>query len=174
MAFRRTALILRCLLTISLSCICAMAQGPPLARFGVCDSRELKYPLNAKDPAYRSAMQLAQTLSSHGIKINCVLPSKMANFFLGQKGAALFRTDHGDFEALFAFQSEQFAYLAVAERPQENSFHTYDIYGTPTVRTIEGREQFFLRYDTTFFVTMDERLARSLAEIYGEQSRLSP
>ena len=174
MTLRLTNLILRCLLTISFSCICAIAQRPPQAPPGVCDSRELKYPLNAKDPAYRSAMQLAQTLSSHGIKVNCMLPSKMASFFIGQKGAALFRTDHGDFVALFAFQPEQFAYLAVAERPQENSHHRYEIYGTPRVQTIEGREQFFLRHDATFFITLDEQLARSLTEIYGEQSRLNP
>lgn len=174
MALRLTALTLRCLLTISLSCVSAIGQCPPQAPSTVCDSRELKHRLNAKDPAYRSAVHLAQTLSSHGITINCALPSKMANFFVGQKGAALFRTDHGDFEALFAFQPEQFANLAVAERPQENSFHTYEIYGTPTVQTIEGREQFFLKHDTTFFITSDEQLARSLTEIYGEQSRLKP
>lgn len=78
----------------SILCIYGIAQLPQ-SGFGSCDSRELKYRLSPEDPAYGSAMQLAQTLSSHGIKVNCVLPSKMVNFFMGQKGAVVFRTDHG-------------------------------------------------------------------------------
>ena len=169
-----TTRIFRCGLAVSLFSYCGIAQPPPQSPSGRCDSRELKYGLSAKDPAYGSAMQLVKTLSRQGINVNCVLPSKMVNFFVGQRGAALLRTDHGDFEALFAFEAEQFAYLAVVERPQEDNLHTYDFYGTPTVRTMQGRKHFFLKHDITFFVTMDERLARSLAEIYGEQSRLNP
>lgn len=162
------ARILCCCVAISIFCIYGIAQPAPQPPFGACDSRELMYRLGPEDPAYGSAVQLAQTLSSHGIKVICVGPSKMVNFFVGQKGAAFFRTDHGNFNALFAFQPEQFAYLAVVERPREGRLHTYDFYGTPKVRTMQGREHFFVKQDTTFVVTPDERLARSLTEIYGE------
>jgi hypothetical protein len=174
MPLRFAARILLCCLAFSIFCICAVAQTAPQAPFGACDSRELKYRLSPNNPAYGSAMRLAQTLANGGIKVSCVLPSKMANFFVGQKGAALFRTDHGAFEALFAFEPEQFASLAVVERTPEGRLHTYEIYGIPNVRTMQGREAFFLKHETTFFVAWDYRIARSLAEIYGQQSRLNP
>jgi hypothetical protein len=119
-------------------------------------------------------MQLAQTLSSRGMKINCVGPSKMINWFVGQKGAAAFRTDQGVFNAIFMFEPEQLAHLAVVERPQVGSLHTYEIYGTPTPRTMQGREHFFLKQDATLFVTAKGKLAKRLTDIFGEQSRLKP
>lgn len=64
----------------------------------LCDP---KAALPATDPAHAEAMKLSKTLNRHGIQIRCVLLSKEAQLFDGQLGAALFRTEIGDFEALF-------------------------------------------------------------------------
>src|ERR1700730_15819237 len=53
------------------------------------------------DAAYPDAMDLAQTLISHSFIVTCVSPSQMTDTFEGQEGAAVYRTNEGDFEALF-------------------------------------------------------------------------
>lgn len=58
-------------------------------------------PLPASDAAYRDAMALAQTLIKRRFVVTCMSPSKMTGTFEGQDGAAVYRTNQGDFEALF-------------------------------------------------------------------------
>jgi hypothetical protein len=57
--------------------------------------------LAKSDAAYPDAMDLAQTLISHSFIVTCVSPSQMTDTFEGQEGAAVYRTNEGDFEALF-------------------------------------------------------------------------
>ena len=52
--------------------------------------------LQAGDPAYVDAMELAQTLRSRGFTVKCVLRSTMEGAFEGLEGAALYRTDRGE------------------------------------------------------------------------------
>ena len=64
--------------------------------------------LSSVDPVYVDAMELARYLIDHGFIVNCVQGSKMQHLFDGQKGAALYRTDRGSFEALFLSKTETF------------------------------------------------------------------
>jgi hypothetical protein len=79
--------------------------------------------LQAGDPAYVDAMELAQTLRSRGFTSKCVLRSTMEGAFEGMEGAALYRTDRGDFEALFLAKPQTFVGLIVMEE-QRNGIHT--------------------------------------------------
>ena len=72
--------------------------------------------LAKSDAAYPDAMDLAQTLISHSFVVTCVSPSQMTDTFEGQEGAAVYRTNEGDFEALFLPKPQNFNKLRVIER----------------------------------------------------------
>ena len=56
----------------------------------------------------------------------------MANVFEGQLGAALYRTNRGDFEALFVTEPHTFSSLRLVER-SEGGRYLYQFEGTPPV-----------------------------------------
>src|SRR5258708_16853131 len=72
--------------------------------------------LAKSDAAYPDAMDLARTLISHSFIVTCVSPSQMTDTFEGQEGAAVYRTNEGDFEALFLPKPQNFNKLRVIER----------------------------------------------------------
>ena len=92
---------------------------------------DLHWPALARnDAAYAHAAALARALIEHGFTITCVAPSKMTGMFEGEAGAALYRANHGDFEALFLPKPQSFAELEVLER-QENGRYIYSCRGRP-------------------------------------------
>ena len=131
----------------------APAQVPP------CDAREMAWALKGNDPAYPDALELAQTLREHHFIVHCVLPSKMTGFFEGEKGAAVYRTDKGSFNALFLSKSQSFAGLSVGER-HENNRHSYHFEGIPKpgpVNRIESlRPIYFLKHASQLLVIDDD------------------
>jgi hypothetical protein len=68
--------------------------------------------LAKSDAAYPDAMDLARTLISHSFIVTCVSPSQMTDMFEGQEGAAVYRTNEGDFEALFFAKAAEFQQAA--------------------------------------------------------------
>ncbi|HMK29241.1 MAG TPA: hypothetical protein VK473_06100, partial [Terriglobales bacterium] len=106
------------LIGMFLLAVCRAVAQPAVPASWKCDPREFTGRLQADDPVYTDAVQLSQILSRGGLQVKCVLRSKMARPSAWQKGAALYRTDRGDFEALFAVKSEDFASLTVVEQPQ--------------------------------------------------------
>jgi hypothetical protein len=156
-------------LMLMLSVRCALAQPAPPESWK-CIPREFSARLRFNDPAYTDAVQLSQVLSARGLKVRCVLSSKMAQFFAGQKGAALYRTEHGDFEALFAVRPEDFAGLSVVEQPQRGGLYVYEFYGNPEVRGLESsRREYFVKHGATFVITRVQQIAASLNAIFGSQ-----
>jgi hypothetical protein len=131
-----------------------------------CSQNDLLAIVKPDDPAYADAMSLARTLEAHGFIVRCTLQSKMVHFFDGQTGAALFRTDYGDFEVLFFPPSQTFASVEVIERHESNRF-LYTFRGSPSA-TFSGpidspRPMFFERHANQFFVTSNRQLAESVA-----------
>ena len=55
-----------------------------LAQTSACPTGEAL--LSASDPVYSDAMQLAQTLGSHGFVIKCVFPTKLGSIFRAVDG----------------------------------------------------------------------------------------
>jgi hypothetical protein len=151
-----------------LSVRCAIAQSVPPASWK-CIPREFSGSLRLNDPVYSEALQLSQVLSVHGIQVKCVLRSKMARFFLGQKGAALYRTDQGDFEALFG-RPEDFANINVVEQAQPGGRYVYNFHGTPDASGMQSaRRTYFAKHGGTFVMTSNEQIAVSLKAIFGSQ-----
>jgi hypothetical protein len=131
-----------------------------------CTPNDLLAIVKPDDPAYADAMNLARTLQAHGFIVKCVLQSKMSHIFDGQKGAALFRTDHGDFEALFLPTPQTFASVELIEW-RENDRFLYSFRGRPSPTSLQPIDSaypmFFDGHANQFFVTSNRQLAASIA-----------
>ena len=121
--------------------------------------------LQASDPAYEDAMALARTLGDRGFTVRCIAPSKMTGTFAGQKGAALFRTNRGNFEALFLPKPQTFDHLDIVER-KESGRYLYSFSGRPApwpANLIDGpRPTFFIKHMNRLVVAQDKATADAL------------
>jgi hypothetical protein len=133
---------------------------PLIAKASECDARELVNPIKPDDPIYSEAMDLAEVLRHHGLAIKCVLPSKRVNAFEGQVGAALYRTNRGDFEALILKKPATFASVKPTEA-HENEFYLYSFEGRPPARGgwTSSRREYFVKHRSQMLVTREEQLA---------------
>lgn len=133
---------------------------PLIANASKCDARELENPIKPVDPIYSEAMDLAEVLRDHGLTIKCVLPSKMVNSFEDQVGAALYRTNRGDFEALFLKKPATFASVKSTEE-EKNGFYFYSFEGRPLARGgwTSSRREYFVKHTNQLLVTRQEQLA---------------
>jgi hypothetical protein len=128
-----------------------------------CSTQDLLAVLRPADRAYADAMELAQTLRNHGFAVKCVLQSKMVSLFEGQKGAALYRTNRGDFEALFLPKAQTFA--VQPNEVRKNGRYIYSFAGSPHVTGGPwdcARPTFFTQHANQFFTTEDKQLAAQL------------
>jgi hypothetical protein len=108
-----------------LLCLVALSAFADQSRCGSLEPR-----LQSNDPVYADAMTVERTLTKNGHTVECVLSSKMASFFDGQKGAALFRTPSGDFEVLFLPRPYTFDALDILEERKGNRY-IYSFRGKP-------------------------------------------
>jgi hypothetical protein len=95
-----------------------------------CDPKELEASLPSTDEAYPDATALSQVLSKHRITVKCILRSTMDGTFDEQEGAAVYRTDHGDFEVVFLPKPKTFDRLKVIERRNRKQY-SYRFKGPP-------------------------------------------
>ena len=155
---RRVALpvILLLLLTTSV-------QSSLLAQSSDCTGRDAQFQLRSTNPLYVDVMDLARNLIDHGFIVKCILPSKMENLFDGQKGAALYRTDRGEFDVLFLPKKDTFDAVEVVEQEQ-GAKYVYSFRGTPHSPTrMEGKKTYFTKSGNLLFVVRrDADLAASI------------
>jgi hypothetical protein len=131
-----------------------------------CDPRAA---LPATDPAYPEAMKLSKTLNRHGIQMRCVLLSKEAQVFDGQLGAAFFRTEIGDFEALFLPPTQSWDKLKVIEQHESGGYMRYRFQGSPAYPgTWEGKGVYFIKHRNQFLHSLDPQLVSKLREVLGQ------
>ena len=126
-----------------------------------CDPKALLPPT---DPAYGEAMKLSQTLNRHGIHVRCVMLSKEARMYDGL-GAAFFRTDIGDFDALFLPPSQSWDKLKVIEEREKGGYTKYRFQGSPTYSgTWEGKSVYFVKHRNQFLHSLDQQVVSKLRE----------
>jgi hypothetical protein len=106
---------------------------------------------------------VAQTLRNRGFTVKCMLQSKMIGLFDGQKGAALYRTNRDDFEALFLPKTQTFAVQPIETR--ENGRYIYSFAGTP--HATGGvwdcdRPTYFTQHANRLFAVIDRQVAVAL------------
>lgn len=91
----------------------------------------------------------------------------MSDVFEGQKGAALFRTDRGDFEALFLPNTETFDSVEPVEW-RENDRFRYSFRGRPSPTSLQpldsACQMFFEKYGNQLFISSKSQLAASIAK----------
>jgi hypothetical protein len=135
----------------------AWAQNDP------CDPKVF---LPATDPAFAESMKLSKTLNRHGIQIRCVLLSKEAQLFDGQLGAAFFRTDIGDFEALFLPPAQSWDKLKVIEEHESGAYNRYRFQGSPKYPgTWAGKNSlYFVNHRNQFLHSLDPQVVSKLRE----------
>jgi hypothetical protein len=132
-----------------------------------CSTNDLLALIKPDDPAYADAIELAQTLQGHGVIVKCVLQSKMVHVFEDQKGAAFFKTDYGDFNALFLPKPQTFSSVEIVSR-SENGRFLYSFRGSPHPASPypidSAYRMFFEKHANQLFITSKSQLAASIAK----------
>ena len=140
---------------------------PPLSEFtSGCRDNERIAILEKTDPAYPHAVDLARSLTSKGIRVECVCASKAPGLFQGQEGAAWFRTDAGIFDSLYLPKGQVFR-VEVVEKPA-NGCRIYSFRGSPEGRPMEdcGRPTVFIQHkNVMLLVSGDQPLAERLEKV---------
>jgi hypothetical protein len=130
--------------------------------------RDLSAALQPNDKAYAPALELSQDIQRGGFVVRCILRSRWEGLFEGLTGAALYRTNRGDFEALFLAAPNTFDQLAINER-REGERWVYSFEGQPKpwpANRIEGRRIHFVKNDRRLLLVLeDETLAASLQRV---------
>jgi hypothetical protein len=125
--------------------------------------------LTMSDPAYKEATKVAETLRSHGISVRCVLSSKEAQMFEGELGAAFFKSDVGDFEALFLPGSKSWDALNVVEQRGTDGFTRYQFSGTPSYSgTWVGKPVYFFKHGNVFFHSLNSQTISRVRGVYEQ------
>jgi hypothetical protein len=152
---------------ILLVLLTASMKSALLAQSSDCTGKAAQAQLSSLDPVYVNAMELARYLIDHGFIVNCVQGSKMQNLFDGQRGAALYRTDRGSFEALFLSRTETFDALEVIEQRQGTRY-LYSFRGTPKSPTHmdSSKPDYFVKFGNVLFdVWGDAELAATIRAV---------
>ena len=124
--------------------------------------------LRPSDPARAQAVDLARILGDNGFIVQCIAPSKMGGTFEGQTGAALYRTNRGDFEALFLPNQQNFDGLEILTR-QESARYLYSFAGypkAPPANLIDASHPvYFIKNLNRLIVVDDKELAALLGSV---------
>jgi hypothetical protein len=133
----------------------ASVQSSLLAQSSDCTGKAAQAQLSSIDPVYVDAMDLARNLIDHGFIVNCVQASKWGHLFDDQEGAALYRTEQGNFHVLFLPKPETFDAIQVVEQKQ-GDLYLYSFRGTPhSPGRLEGKTDFIRSANLLFIVGSD-------------------
>jgi hypothetical protein len=140
-----------------------------------CRQQDLIAALQPNDRAYAFALELSQALQRGGFVVKCVLRSHWENAFEGLAGAALYRTDRGDFEALFLTPPETFDKLAIVEHREGPRF-VYSFEGHPRPgpgdRIDSARPMHYVKDEHRLLITWgDESVATRLRQTLAAAER---
>jgi hypothetical protein len=144
-------------------------DGPPL--------------LSPSQPIYSDAMELKQTLESHGFVVRCVFPTKLGSIFEVWEGGVMhstiageanFRTNYGEVDAVFMPHPQTFADFKITEHRKDSGF-LYTFAGTPRVwdtnRFGSARRLYFLDHGSQLFFINDVALLHRLERALQVQHR---
>ena len=151
----------------TLSYVVWVSERRDASQSSECRSDELLALIKTDDPAYADAMDLARTLQGRGFIVKCVLQSVMVHTFQGQKGAAVFRTDRGDFDVLFLPEPQTFATVEILER-RENGRFLYSFRGSPRAASPHPIDSaypmYFVKHADQLFITWESKLPASIVK----------
>lgn len=128
-------------------------------------------PLAATETGYSEARAVAAKLSAIGVSVGCIAPSKMANWFEGQEGAAVFDTDVGRFDILFLPSEQTFDELRIVQREADGWFF-YVLEGLPRwriPRMESPRRVYFSTHGNKLVVTQEEEVMLRIVNALGNR-----
>ena len=136
------------------------------AQLAECNSDDTAALLQPTDSVYSEAMELGSTLSERGFAIRCILTSKLGGLFKGLAGAALYRTDRGDFDALFLPAPQTFAELKIVERQGKKKFvYMFSGRSAWSINRLENeRREYFLKHANHLLILNDDQLRMKLRD----------
>jgi hypothetical protein len=130
----------------------------------------------ANDPAYADAIGLQSALEAHGFVVYCIFPTKLSSAFLVRRsgvahstveGEAAFRTNFGDFGAVFVPKPQNFAELNIKELRKDGGY-LYTFSGMPGVWMLKqlgsNRRQFFIKNGNYVLSMSDDKLRDRIGE----------
>lgn len=152
------------LLILPESGLLAQTAAPKQFTLG-CNESESQAVLQATDPAYPYAIELARTLTGRGVQVKCLCASTSQRLFQGQGGAAYFRIDGGVFEALFLPKGKVFR-VDLMEHAH-NGHYIYSFRGTPTGRSMySSKPMWRIQHENVLLlVDGDQPLAARLEQV---------
>ena len=165
----------RMLLVLLAMCLATLYTAPPRAGSGQssgCSDRDLAAEIKPGSLVYADANELAKTLVAGGFVVKCMLHSTMQGMFEGMSGDALYRTDRGDFVALFMPKPKNFESLEIIEK-LEKSRYIYSFRGDPKPRgenriVDSSRPEYFIKHANQLLILWgDSQLAESLRKVLG-------
>jgi hypothetical protein len=160
----------RCLNAFSVKLLLGTVFVASSSAFGAqmtrCGSLELKSALRPANSAYADATELTRVLQAHGVVVECVLNSKSWSRFEGQEGAAFFRTDQGDFDALFLPKTKTWDSLKIIQTENDGRYLT-SFQGWPSGSPMNGsRPSYFVKHANVLCSTGDdEQLSTKLNQL---------
>lgn len=142
--------------------------------------------LSTSEPVYPDAVELKQTLESHGFVVRCMFPTTLWSIFVvGDEGGGPsvhstvegqvnFSTNYGDVQAVFLPKPQTFANFGITEHREEHGF-LYTFSGTPRVwdanRFGTAYRVYFLDHENQLFFIGDVKLLRRLEKVLGVRHR---
>jgi hypothetical protein len=146
--------------------LCVASQAKLAAQPLECPAENSGALMQASNPAYPDATGLALTLTEYGFKVKCIALSLLEGFVPGAKGAALYLTDHGDFDVVFLPKPQTFEAFEIIER-QKYGGYEYSFRGNPRKKGRMGGTQrtYFFKHSNQLFIVWDKQAATSLAKV---------
>jgi len=132
------------------------------------DPRAEEVRLDQSSAVYEDAWELAHTLSKHAFLVNCIQNSKEDRLFPIQKGAALYRTNQGDFVVWFLPKTRTFDRLEVVSQSEGEGRYLYTFRGEPKIATKfhSSKQTWFISHQNLMFeVFGDQELADHLSDV---------
>ena len=156
---------------ISFLTLCVASQAKLAAQPLECPAESSGALMQANYPAYPDAAELALSLAAYGIVVKCTARSVFERFVPGTKGAALYLTDHGDFDVVFLPKPQTFDAFEIIER-QKYGGYEYSFCGNPHNKSrMSGRKQrtYFFKRLNQLFIVWDEQTATSLGKFVNSR-----
>jgi len=136
--------------------------------------------LSSTDPVYADAMELKQTLESHGFVVRCVFPTKFGSIFQVKdgdvqrstiEGEADFNTNYGNIDAVFLPKPQTFADFTITER-RKGGGYLYTFAGAPRVweanRFGSASRIYFLKHGNQMLMVSDKLRARLVQALHSD------
>ncbi len=129
--------------------------------------------LRSSDVAYADAMEFAQFLDKHNLKVQSIHASNLNGFFRGVEKAAYFKTENGVVEVIFFPDTNGAEKLTIKER-REDKRYIYSFEGLPRSgshgdRLNSNRPVYFITHRNWFIVTYDEKLSNALKSVFAKE-----